>query len=125
MSSALQSRFAWVFRLLEQNPEERTWDAEWAFPDAGPEEQLRQARAVREWLNKSPLGRRPLVKVRIVTHALHMLSSTNLIVGKVQLRQARAVRELVQQVVSAVGGSRRSAFLVTDCVLLHLASMNR
>jgi hypothetical protein len=51
-----------VFRLLEQFPEERAWDAELAFPEAAPEERLRQARAVREWLNKSPLGRRPLVK---------------------------------------------------------------
>jgi hypothetical protein len=62
--SWMQARFAWVFRLLEQYPEERSWDAELAFPEAAPEERLRQARAVREWLNKSPLGRRPLVKVR-------------------------------------------------------------
>jgi hypothetical protein len=52
-----------VFRLLEQYPEERSWDAELVFPEAAPEERLRQARSVREWLNKSPLGRRPLVKV--------------------------------------------------------------
>ena len=60
----MQARFAWVFRLLEQYPEERSWDSELAFPEAAPEERLRQARSVREWLNKSPLGRRPLVKVR-------------------------------------------------------------
>ena len=60
----MQARFAWVFRLLEQYPEERSWDSELAFHEAAPEERLRQARAVREWLNKSPLGRRPLVKVR-------------------------------------------------------------
>ncbi len=65
----LQARFAWVFRMLEQNPEERDFDASLAFPEASPEEQLRQMRAVREWLQKSPLGRRPLVKVGAPLHA--------------------------------------------------------
>ena len=59
-----QARFGWVFRLLEQYPEERDFDAAWAFPDAAPKAQLAQLRGVREWLAKSPLGRRPLVKVR-------------------------------------------------------------
>ena len=49
--------------MLEQQAEARDFDPAPLFPDAGPEELLRQVSAVREWLKGLPLGRRPLVQV--------------------------------------------------------------
>lgn len=62
--SRRQARYSWVFRMLEQQAEARDFDPAPLFPDAGPEELLRQVSAVREWLKGLPLGRRPLVQVR-------------------------------------------------------------
>ena len=53
-----------MFRMLEQNPEERDFDVALAFPDTPAEAALRKVQEARDWLKRSPLGRRPLVKVR-------------------------------------------------------------
>lgn len=51
--------------MLEEHPEEREWDVALAMPDTPPAEATRRAAEVRAWLQKLPLGRRPLVKVTL------------------------------------------------------------
>lgn len=72
----MQAKFPWVFRMLEEHPEEREWDVELGMPETPPTEAARRAAEVRAWLQKLPLGRRPLVKVTLF--ATRSLSPTPL-----------------------------------------------
>jgi hypothetical protein len=60
-----QKRHAWVFAMLEANPEGGVeFEASEALPDASPDAQKRAIADVKAWLQGLPLARRPLCKVR-------------------------------------------------------------
>lgn len=60
----MQAKFGWVFRMLEEYPDSRDFGAEAAAAGQPLAEASRKASEVRAWLQKLPLGRRPLVKVQ-------------------------------------------------------------
>ena len=60
-----QKRHAWVFAMLEANPEAGVeFEAAEALPGAAPDAQKRAVADAKAWLQSLPLSRRPLCKVR-------------------------------------------------------------